>query len=760
MAAGLPNALTSYVGRRREAAEIRSHLRTARLVTLTGPGGVGKTRLAASVAAESARGFADGVVFAGLAELRDAELVPNLVADRLGLQDRSGRSVERVVLDHLRERAVLLVLDNCEHLVEACAKFAAAVLAECPRAGVLATGRQSLGVAGEKVVRVPPLPVPGADAGDSPEELSQYDAVRLFADRATAAVPAFRVTAENSAEVARICRGLDGLPLAIELAAARLRSLSPRQLAERLTRRLPLLTAAPRTAPERQQTLRATIDWSYELCSPAERAVWARVSVFAGSFDLDAAEEVCGGAGVDRDAVLDLIDELLDKSVLIREERHDVVRYRMLETLREYGQERLEQAGDRARVARAHRDWIDRLTERADAEWASPHQLAWIDRLRNEHANLRAALDWSIAEPGEAGAALRIARRVDEYWALRGFSLEARRWLERALAAAPAEHPDRPFALATSALFALWHSDADLAATRLTEAEELSPGSGGEPLAAYLTYVRSLEAMIRLDLRTAELGAAAAAAFRVLGDLRRELHPLYIQGVALAYTGGLETARDVLRRMLALSESCGELYYRSIALAGLVHVEVQFGEVAVAAEAARDGLVITRTIGSRLQLAYRLDGMAWVASRQGEFERAATLFGAAATVWEAVGASADVAVALPHRRFLNAAREALGPERFDALFAAGRAFTDEQATRFALGEDTATASHVSGGRPLELTEREWEIARLVAEGLSNPDIAARLVISRRTAETHVQRVLTKLGFRNRAQIAAWVTARR
>ncbi|WP_409493006.1 ATP-binding protein [Amycolatopsis sp. cmx-11-12] len=752
--------MTSYVGRRADAAEVRSVLGSASLVTLTGTGGVGKTRLAADVATTAVSGFADGAIFVELAELRDAGLLPNLVADRLGLrvQDQEGGAITRGVLDYLRDRAMLVVLDNCEHLLEACAEFAAATLAHCPRVKVLATGRQSLRIAGEQVMRVTPLRLPDEGARYSLEKLLDFDGIRLFVDRASAVVPSFRLTEENSADVIRVCRGLDGLPLAIELAAARIRLLSPRQLADKLGSRLALLTAAPRTAPDRQRTLRATIDWSYHSCSAAERSVWARAAVFAGSFDLDGAEVVCVGPGVERDRVLDLIDGLLDKSVLTREEHGGVVRFRMLESLREYGLERLDEAGGRSHAARRHRDWIDQLTERADQDWVGPNQLSWVGQLRHEQANLRVALGWSLTEPDEADAALRIACRLDEYWTLRGFNAEARGWLDRALAATSPDHPQRPRALAGTALYALWHSDVELAAIRLREAEELAVGRDDKALDAFLTYVRSLESMIRIGVHTADLAAEAAAAFRAIGIVRRELHPLYIQGVATAYLGDLDTAREVLRRMVLLSDSCGELYYRSIGLAGIVHVEVQFGDADAAAAAAREGLVAARALGSRFQLAYRLDGLAWVASRQGEHDRAAILFGAAATVWEAVGASPEVAVALPHDRFLRATRDALG-DRFGAHFDTGRAFTGEKAIRFALGEETAGTT-APARRSDELTKREWEIADLVTEGLSNRDIADRLVISRRTADTHVQHILTKLGFRNRAQIAVWVTGKR
>ncbi|MBO2447621.1 AAA family ATPase [Actinomadura barringtoniae] len=756
---GLPRPKTSYVGRRREAAAARTALAAGRLVTLTGPGGVGKTRLATAVADEAARGFDDGAVFVELGELRDGTLLPNLAADRLGLQDRTGQPVVQAVLDHLRDRALLIVLDNCEHLVEACARFVVAVLDACPDVTLLATSRQSLGVEGERILRVPPLPVPGPDAGSSPDELAQYDGVRLLVERAAAVVPSFEVTAANSAAIATLCRQLDGVPLAIELAAARLRSLSPQQITRRLSGALALLTNAPRTAPQRQRSLRATIDWSYELCSPIEQALWARASVFAGSFDLDAATQVCEGPDVPADEVLDAVDGLLDKSVLIREDRGDVVRYRMLETIREYGQERLDVAGTRTAAARRHRDWIDRLTREADAAWAGPRQLEWTVRLRLEHANLRAALNWSLTEPGEAVAALRIAARLDEYWTMIGHSLEARQRLDLALDATPKDHPDRLFALATCALHAIWHADIDIALARLAEGDELDPGDD-ELITAHRTYVRSLAVMIQVKPGSAKLSMTAAEAFRAHGQIRRELHPLFIHGVAVTYLGDIEAGRRSLRRMLTLSEECGEFWYRSMALFGISMIEVGAGELDAAESAAAEALAICRDTGNRFGEAYRLDALAWVADARGEHERAATLFGAASRKWDEIGSTPEVAVSLPHMIHKRSTREALAPDRFDEAYAAGRALTDRQTIEYALGEAPEAPEAPGPPTVADLTRREGQVAALVTEGLSNGDIAARLVISRRTADTHVQNILSKLGFRNRAQIAAWYTSRR
>ncbi|SDH87823.1 Predicted ATPase [Actinokineospora alba] len=754
--------LTSYVGRRQESADLLRRLSTGRLVTVTGPGGVGKTRLATRVMRETADRF-DHRVFVGLAELDDPGLLPNLVAARLGLGDAGGRPIMDTVLDNLRDSVTLLLLDNCEHVVDRCAEFVARVLEHCPGVTVLATSRQSLGVPGEQTVPLAPLPLP-PEAGDlSGDALTSYDGVRLFVERATAAWPAFTLTPANSADVVRLCGRLDGLPLAIELAAARVRSLSPGQIADRLTGDLALLDTGSRGASKRQSTLRAAIDWSFDLCSPAERALWARASVFVGSFDLDAAEQVCVGGtdpAIERDLVLGLVDSLVDKSVLVREDQEGVGRYRLLETLRQYGQERLDAAGDRHRTQRRHRDWCARLVARAGAEWTSPAQVEWTKRLRADQANLRAALDWSVREPGEAAAAVWMVVDTTEYWTVCGSNIEARTWLDRAMAALPADHPDRPRALAGSALFALLHSDPARALDRLAEAHQLSGALPEGPRAvalAHVAHVRSLAGLMTFDPATPELAATAVAAFRAQGDVRRELHPLFVLAIATAYASpDVADARAVLDRMTTLTESCEEFYYRSMCYHAIAFVEVEFGDVDVAAKAGHEALAATEPLHNQVGAAYVTETLAWIADRQGDHVRAATLFGVAARLWHANGATAEVAVSLPHRRHLRSTVEALGQARFDRAFAAGRAKSDVRGRVYALNADAAPAD----AEDTPLSPREVEIAGLVAAGMTNRAIGLKLVIAPRTVDTHVRNILTKLDFHNRAQIASWFTARR
>ncbi len=433
----LPAELTSFVGRRDELAEVRRLLAGSRLVTLTGVGGVGKTRLALRAAAELRRSFPGGVWLVRLDQLREEALVAQAVAGALGLQDRADYSPEAALAGYLAGRQLLLVLDNCEHLVDAAAKLADQLLRAAAGLRVLATSREALIIDGEMVLPVPPLPVPEAGQPLTAAELGVFPAVRLFAERAAQVVPGFTVTEANQAAVAGICRRLEGLPLAIELAAAQTRVLSPEQVDARLGDRLGLLTRGGRARPARQQTLRASIGWSYELCGPAERLLWARLSVFAGGFELDAAESICADHQLAAGQVLDLLAALAGKSVLTAEHGQGVARYRLPEPLREYGQERLHESGQDTALRRRHRDWHEQLARRADTGWLSPQIADWTARLFREHANVAAALDFCQAEPGEAEAGLRIAMHVWllYYWGA-GHVSEGRYRLGQALARA------------------------------------------------------------------------------------------------------------------------------------------------------------------------------------------------------------------------------------------------------------------------------------------------------------------------------------
>src|SRR5882757_9835811 len=424
-------------------------LSASRLLTLTGVGGVGKTRLALRVAAGVRRAFVDGVWLVELAALQDHTLLEQTVADTVGLRDRSARPPLEVLVDYLRDRQLLLVLDNCEHLADQCASLAAALLPAAPGLRILATSRHALSTPGEHILAVPPLPVPNPQRPPRPGKMVGNDAVRLFVERATLVRPDFTLTAGNQGTITQICGQLDGLPLAVELAAARLRVLTPEQILHWLDDRFRLLSGSSSCVLPRHQTLRSVVDWSYELCSPPEQQLWARASVFAGGFDLDAAEAVCAGDGIDSDQVLDLLAGLVDKSVLTRQDQDHApwARYRLLDTLRHYGRGVLRAAGTEAVLRQRHRDYYLALAERGEAEWFGPTQLEIATRTRSAHANLRLALEYCLTTPGESQTGLRIAAALYFYWLGCGFVAEGRHWLDRALAVGAQPSRERATAL-------------------------------------------------------------------------------------------------------------------------------------------------------------------------------------------------------------------------------------------------------------------------------------------------------------------------
>jgi predicted ATPase/class 3 adenylate cyclase len=415
----LPVQLTSFIGLEGEIDEVKQLLATTRLLTMTGAGGCGKTRLALQVAAVVLEDFAEGVWLVELATLSDPTLLFQAVASALNIREQPGRSLQATIIDYLSPKQLLLVLDNCEHLVAACARLAETLLRACPHLRILATSREALGIAGETIRPVPSLSVPDPRRQPTVETLRRSEATRLFIERAIAGLPTFSPTTRNAEPITQVCQRLDGIPLAIELAAARVKVLSVEQIASRLDDRFRLLTGGSRTGLPRHQTLRATMDWSYELLSEAERVLLRRLAVFAGGFTLETAEAVCTGMDAETSAVLDLLTHLVDKSLVIMEERGGTSRYRLLDTVRQYGRNKLLESGEDPRVRRRHRDWYLQLAEAAEPELHGPDQRLWLDRMEMEHDNLRTALDWSKVDEDGSEAGLRLAGALWWFWYVR-----------------------------------------------------------------------------------------------------------------------------------------------------------------------------------------------------------------------------------------------------------------------------------------------------------------------------------------------------
>ncbi|MDP9372367.1 MAG: tetratricopeptide repeat protein [Chloroflexota bacterium] len=645
----LPAPLTRFVGRERELARVKEllfggpQLQEAhpppgpcpRLVTLTGAGGSGKTRLALAVAVDIVTCYPDGVWLVELAALQDPALVPGAVTRALGVREQPGRAPLDTLVDALRDKSLLLVLDNCEHLVDACAHLATTLLGASPRLQLLATSRTALRVPGEVTWTVPPLRLPDPRQPLTAEALAGSEAVALFVDRSRWRLPAFAVTQQNASAVVEICRRLDGLPLAIELAAARVPVLAPEQLATRLDDALRVLTGGSRTAPSRQQTLRATLDWSYALLDERERTVFRRLAVFAGGWALAAAEAVCGDERVPGDDVLTILAHLVDKSLVLAEAGAEAARYRLLETVRQYAWEWLLESGETERIRQGHAEYYLALAETAETELTGPEQAAWLDRLEREHGNLRAALRWSL-EAGEAETGLRLAGALWQFWASHGHLGEGRRWLDAALTAVPglanpqsggASTAVRAKALAGAGDLARNQSDSAAARAFLLESLALSRRSGDQQgVGKSLTNLGVLAAQ-QGDYPTArQLLDESLTLYRELGDQHGVASALNTLGVIAKQQGQYERAVRLYTESLALFRKLGNKQYLAKVLANLGVVGQLQGEYRLARELLEESLTFSRELGDKISIGNALHNLGVIAKRQGDYERAVRLY--------------------------------------------------------------------------------------------------------------------------------------
>jgi len=759
----LPADRTSFVGRRHERAEIRRLLTTSRLLTVTGFGGIGKTRLALRVSADARRAFSSGVWFVSLAELRDSEAVADGVAMQLGMPGHSEQTVRGALINLIGDRQILLVLDNCEHLVDACAVLADMLLRACPHLRILATSRQPLRIGGETVFSLSPLSVPPGDGDLAQTPLVQYEAIRLFVDRAQSVLPYFTLTAANRGAVAGICRYLEGIPLALELAAVRLRALSPGEILDRLSNQWQLLTVGDRAAPRRQQTLRACIEWSYELCSDEERDMWARVSVFEGGFEMDAVDRLYGAedAGATLEHLVDLVTELADKSILIRSDEGGRVRHRMLETIRSHGLDELSRTGRLAAIRRQHRILCSDMTDRANAEWLTPRQADWMAKLSREESNLQAALAFCAEEPGEAEAGMRIGTNMHSYTIAMGRFRPGRVWFERLLACPGAPSQVRVSAVRTAAWLAICQGDV-AAGTELVDKGRQLARRLGEPTRAFVDQASGLLAMFVGDFERAivELERASTI-FDRCGERTMHAETTDILGMAYGFAGQNDRALACHRQCLELTEAAGETWFRAMSLWSYGLVIMASGDIAEATRVETASLRLRTAIGDHFGVALCLDALAWTGA-DSDACRSAALLGAADALWMTIGTSARALPGLAVRRDKceQSVRTVLGDATFSEHHQRG--FTMDRASVVQYALDEETPRHVARPRCSVatlsvLTKRERQIATLVARGMTNRDIAAELVIAVRTAETHVERILAKLGFTSRVQVANWVT---
>ena len=744
----LPSEATSFIGRRRELATLRTKLAGGRLVCLVGPGGVGKTRLALRAAADLARGFPGGVWLVELAEIRDPALVANAVLAALDLRDQAAADPPALLLAYLRDKRLLLVVDNCEHLLAAAASLLGEVLRFAPGVKVIATSRQPLSLQGEFLVPVPPLDLPDAAQAELLKLLRHNEAVTLFAQRAAAATGDFELTEGNAAFVVDVCRRLDGLPLAIELAAVRTRVLGVGQIRDRLTDRFSLLNDGGHYGLPRQRTLATAIDWSHDLLTDDERVLLRRLCVFAGRFTLDDVEQVCSGT-------LDVLSSLVDKSLVLRvgEDARQVACYRLHETMREYAMVKAREAGEaeplEVRCARYYRDWCRRTGPRSRYEL-----IDWLGWMELEIDNIRGALQRCLVRK-DFQLGLDLAALVGWYWITRATS-EGVRWLDEMLARA-GDDP-HPLAFFMRGFLAILQSDPAQAVPWLERAAVAARDAGHCGLESQSLSMGAIAAHMGGDGRYAGqlLEAAERIAASREGDYPTKISVLQAHSLCGLLDGDLDRVNRAATLGTDLSRSMGDLYSLAMMLANLGLAALTGGDLDRCRPPVVEALRIARRLDDRVAQYVLLDSLACHASGAGDFRLAARLQGAAETLQTGVSASVLPYLQPSVAGAKRATIAALGTSAYKAEFEAGQGLGRHEALALALGEPMPTSTLDTVESPLG--RRQAEVARLISDGLSNKQIAARLVISEHTVDTHVRNIMTKLGCRSRAQIAAWVAS--
>ena len=791
------------MGREREMLEVRQALAMTRLMTLTGAGGSGKTRLALEVARGLIEAYPNGVWLVEFAPLSEEVLVPNAVAEALRILERPGEPLADTLAEVLHDKQVLLILDNCEHLIGAAAGLADRLLDSCPRVRILATSREALGVEGEVRWLVPLLPAPEPQGIPSSEQLAAYESVRLFVERARGRDSSFSLSPENVFAVAEICSRLEGIPLAIELAAARVGTFSIEQIAQRLEGSIELLTHGNRTAMPRQQTLKGTLDWSYDLLSASESILFRRLSTFAGGWSMEASEAMGSGEGVEEGEVLDLLYGLAEKSlVMAKGSDQGGVRYRLLEPIRQYALEKLEESGEAEAAKHAHAEYVLALSEEAEPELLGPRENQWYGRLEQEHDNIRAALSYSL-EGADPVLGLRLAGAIWWFWNRHGHLSEGLRWLEEGLTSGGgASAPVRAKALAGIGMLAFRQGDLDRMRESATEGLRLSAEAelGGNHRAHFLRVLGNAywlegdhqrattlaEESLALSREVNDMGGMAntlitlgTASLWGSGDLE-QARAFYEEGVAISRElGSASMLRDFLNalalpfllqrdldRAAALAEESAELSREAgdrlllpLPLTWLGWVALLGGDLERAKALYKESLALSKELGAHKQLTLILqEGLACAAGAEGEAERAARLFGATEALREAIGFPLEPALSTLEEPYLVGVRSQLEEGAWTAAWEDGQKMSMETAVEYALSEEEpSTASpaperSLSSARehPSRLTPREVEVLGLVATGMTSAQVATELFVSIRTVDTHLTSIYHKLGVTSRA----------
>lgn len=802
----LPTLLSTFIGREHEIASLKQLLLQNRLVTLTGVGGSGKTRLAIKLANEVRDKFEQGIWFIEFAPLADDTLVLQIVATTLGIRERKNSPLLDDLIEHLQTHQSLLIFDNCEHLINTCAQLVEKMLIACPGLRILTTSREPLSLPGEVVWVVPPMTLPALQPWRDPTSgqsallaYQKSEAVQLFLNRAALVAPDFQLTIENGAWVAEICRHLDGMPLAIELAAARVRALSVQQIAERLDDRFNLLTGGSRTAPPRQQTLEATLDWSYTLLSETESKVLQRLSVFSGGATLDAAETVCVGAGVDRGDVLDTSSQLVDKSLVIAGQRSGGTRYSLLETIRQYAREKLIESGEFAVTKDRHLHFFGNWAEMAEANLQRHDQPLWLDRFETEHDNLRAALVWSNSKEENIDAGLKLAAACGLFWRYRGHMNEGRMHLSTSLSRHGAHKKTilRAKALLMAGHIAYMQSDYPLVETLGEEALSLCRVLGEE---GRQTLAQVLDLLGELATETGEHATASVYFQEALGIFRelnddRGLGDMHMQiGWAFMRIGDLQQAKLNLEEAQSIFRKIGNQRFLGFTFSGLGEVAIRQEEYERAIHLLEQGLSLASQIEDKWLTAAMLGSQGWVALNQNDltdmrkvlreslslrtelgdiggiawcleklanaaylekqFEKSVGILAAADALRAPINSVIDEADLPDYNRLLADLQSELGTGIFNAAWVEGRAKPLEDVIEEALTDSKETRQSEKekyGG----LSPREREVAVLIADGRTNREIAEAMTVRVKTVETYVTRILNKLGFDSRVQIATW-----
>ena len=739
----LPAEATSFIGRQRELAELRRKLGAARVVSLVGPGGVGKTRLALRAASDLARGFPGGAWLVELAEVRDPSLVGNAIMASLDLRDQAAMEPRALLRSYLADKELLLVLDNCEHLLEAAAEIVNEVVRAAPGVRVIATSREPLAVAGEHVLPIPPLELPAV--GDS--ALRQNEAVALFVERAAAA-GSFELTSANQAAVADVCRRLDGLPLAIELAAVRTRVLSVEQILERLSDRFSLLVGGGRAAIPRHQTLETTIEWSHDLLSADDRTLLRRLCVFAGRFTL---EDVAGICEFD----LDHVSSLVEKSLVIKEDVRGVACYRLHETMREYAALKLREAGEVETLAERSTNYYVQLCALTGPP--ARYRLAeWLQWMELEIDNIRPILRHCL-DRGDFSRGIDLVASLGWFWITRA-TTEGVGWLDQMLAGKGGEKESIAWACFLRGFLAVLQADTTAALPWLERAAEAARELDHAELLTQATSMASIAAMTAGDRAASDaFYEEALTAVAEANDLAATTSVLQARALNGMFTGELDAVRDATSEGVSLSREAGDLYVLEIMLMELAFATLIMGDADAAKPLYTEALQIARRIDDRLAQSYLLAAFGWFAASDRQVRMGAQLLGAA----EATRLGAGAGIIAPLAPLLDQAEESavavLGRTKFDAEFTTGKRMNREAAIRLALGEPGQIRARSAVGETGAgvLGKREADVARLVAEGLTNKQIGTRLFISERTVDSHVRSILNKLGFNSRAQIAGW-----